>query len=443
MAESTARIDVGSHLRTPEEVSASVLAVDRRTDEVIASHAPDRPLAPASNTKLVTAALGFEKLGPDYRFETTLHAMGERRGSRLVGDLVLTGRGAPDLSQAQLMALAEQVREAGIEVITGEIVLDASAFGRESLGPGWTWDDQQFDYGAKSTPIAVEGNTVEIALSHRDNAIEADVSPQSRMVRLDVDVDVREGAETAVEMYKKRASEVIRVEGEIAPGATVVEESPVDDPMMHCGSVFRDALEAKGVTLEGWTSITREPTSGDAERIGVVRSAPLSELIGEMLVNSRNFTAEQLARTLALDRSGTGSWSEWERAADEFLRELDAGPARIRDGSGISRYNLLSASGVVTVLEWCLDRPWGARFHESLPLAGSEGTVGDRLSDLDATVHAKTGSLTGTRTLSGYIGDVGDPDVTFACLLSNLTDDHEDGATDVLDDLARAFAASR
>ncbi len=423
-----------------ESVSASVLARDLRTGETLLAVDPNVPLLPASNAKLVTAARAFSELGPNYRFETPAFAAGEVRDGVLLGDLVLCGRGAPELSQADLMTLADGVAAAGIELIAGELVVDASAFDEQALGPGWTWDDGQFDYGAKSTSLAVERNTVDITVVHRDGCVEVDASPTSEIVRFDVDVET--GPEASLEVYKKRASEVVRVEGEIPPGETARAASPVDDPMMHAASLFRDALEAKGIEVDGWTRIADGPVETGGEPCATVSSAPLADLVRDMLVRSDNFVAEQLARTIARELAGVGSWDAWEGHASAFLTDRGADAVRLRDGSGLSRYNLLSAASLVAVLEWCLERPWGDRYRRSLPLAGEEGTVANRLGDVSVPIRAKTGTLTGARTLSGYVGaDDGEPAVAFSCLLSNLTGEYEATATDRIDDVVRTVVA--
>lgn len=423
-----------------DRMSASVLAVNRRTGGVIASHAPTVPMLPASNVKLVTAARAFAELGPGYRFETTVHALGHVRDGHLVGDLVLTGRGAPDLSQADLMDLAATVADAGIESVDGEVVVDASHFDGQALGPGWTWDDGQFPYGAKSTPLALERNTVVITVAHRNDTIQVDASPTSDIVRLTVDVTADPDGESDLAVYKERASEVIRVEGRVPPGSTTDQSSPVDDPMMHAASVFRDCLEAKGVAVNGWTRIEREPVDTPAEPIGTARSAPVSSLVRDMLVHSDNFVAEQLARSIAAKRTGLGTWGAWGEHANAFLEERGTAAARVFDGSGMSRYNLLSARTVVDVLEWSHAQPWGETAYRSLPRAGIEGTVADRLEGVSVPVRAKTGTLTGVRTLSGFVSETDDdPDIVFSCLLTNLTDMTEPETTDRIDDLVAAI----
>lgn len=421
-----------------EATSASVYAHDLRTGDRLVAYDAGVPKLPASNAKLATAARGFAELGPDFRFTTELYAEGNQDGDHLHGDLVIVSRGAPDLSRTDLMSLADSVADAGISTVVGGIVVDASAFDAQTLGPGWTWDDQQFEYGAKSTPLALNRNTVDITVSHANDSIEADATPASNIVRTEVDVSLDAEREPSLEVYKKRASEVIRVEGHLPPGETEVASSPVDDPMLHAGQVFARSLEAKGIDVDGFTRIDGDPTTTDDPPIGTVESAPLSALVDEMLTRSDNFYAEQIARRIALELSGTGTWDGWEDHVMTFIEGLGGGAARLRDGSGLSRYNLVSASTVASIIEWSLQQPWGDRFYESLPETGVEGTVADRLDDLPVGIRAKTGTLTGARALSGIIeSEAGHPAIVFSCLLSNLTEEYESEATDCIDAFVR------
>lgn len=427
-----------------DHTTASVYAWDRRTEEPLVAHDRDVPMLPASNAKLVTAALGFAELGPTYAFETTVHAIGEVCDGR-VGDLVVTGSGAPDLSRSDLTDLARAVREREIETIAGDLVIDASAFDGGSLGPGWTWDDGQFAYGAESTLLALEGNTIDITVTHQNGSVHVDASPASNTVDLDIDVavDASRDANADLSVYKDQSG-VIRVEGTVPPESTVVESGPVDDPMMHAGHVLEDALEATGVTVDGRIRIENEPVQTPGAPCAAVTSAPLSDLVRPMLVHSDNFVAEQLARTVARDCGGTGSWETWGDRSGAFFEEHSTSGVRLCDGSGLSRYNLLSAASIVSTLEWCLDRPWGEQYRRSLPETGAEGTVEARLGDLPdrITVRAKTGTLTGVRTLSGYVFDDGEPVVTFSCLLSNLTGEYEEKATERIDSFVRELVST-
>lgn len=387
-------------------------------DELVA-HDPDVPLPPASNTKLLTAALALHHLGSDYRFETRVFRDGD--------SLVLRGRGNPSLSPTQLSVLSESVRNESIDTVTN-LVADVGCFSEAFRGPGWMWEDGQYGYGAESTALALSGNTVSVTVSGTD----IEISPKPNTTEIVTDFDP-----SADELRVFRDEDEIRIEGQPSDEPQT-ETVPVADPIRHCLLAFQDTLEATGVTHTGGLLISRNPNSG--EPIATVKSPPVSELVREMNVPSDNFLAEQLARTVSREVRGDGSWETWETVVSEFLDAHDAGGARIRDGSGLSRYNLVSARGLVRVLEWVERQPWANTFFASLPQPG-EGTLENRLLETDCELRAKTGTLTGSRTLSGIVRrNDGRNDVVFSVLLGGLTGEDEENARETIDDFVRELA---
>ncbi|WP_168216280.1 D-alanyl-D-alanine carboxypeptidase/D-alanyl-D-alanine endopeptidase [Halorussus halobius] len=412
--------DPTTHLTDIEGASVSALARDEH-GEVVASHDADRALAPASNTKLLTVALALDVLGPDYRFETRVEGHGSARDGRLDGDLVVVGTGQPDLGYDDLEKLARNVAEE-VEVVRGDLQLDGSRFGDQQLGPGWTWGDQRYYYGARSTALALDGNllTVEVTCDESGD-FEVGVAPDTGVVAVESDIDV---GEDDLRIYAAPETGVIRVEGSLPAGTDRTERAPVAEPERHFGEAFREALAEAGVDVAGEVRVGRG-LEGTPEFSARVESEPLSHLAREMTVHSDNFVAEQLARTVAAERSDdrTGTWELWSDLATDFLEERGAVACRIRDGSGLSRYNLVTARALVNLLEWAREQPWADAFRNSLPESG-EGTLRNRLGDVPG-VRAKTGTLTGASALSGVLHRDGDPDVTFSVVFGGLAGDVE------------------
>lgn len=420
-----------SHLTDVEGASVSVLARDE-DGEVLASRDPDRALAPASNTKLVTAALALDTLGPDYRFETRVEGHGERRGGRLDGDLVVVGTGQPDFGMDDLDELARSVAE-DVEEVRGDLVLDGSRFDDQQLGPGWTWSDQRYYYGARSTALALDRNLVAVEVTGDGSGdFEIGVAPDTEAVAVETDLDA---GEDDLRVYADHETGAVRVEGSLPAGTDRTERVPVADPERHFGAAVREALTDAGIDVAGEVRLGSAP-GGDPAFSTRVESAPVSDLVREMNVPSDNFVAEQLARTVAAEfgngpgdgeergdgessADARGTWETWEEIATDFLEARGAGACRIRDGSGLSRYNLVTARALADLLDWARERPWADAFFGSLPAPG-EGTLANRLDDAPG-VRAKTGTLTNTCALSGVLRREGDPDVTFSVVLGGLT----------------------
>src|SRR5208282_6854455 len=164
-----------------------VLIVDAASGETLYEKNADSYFVPASNMKLLTTALALDKLGPDYRFRTTVETNGALLpDGTLSGDLILVGRGDPNLSNRKfpfdtkeefdgppekvLIELADQVVAHGVKEISGDIVGDDSYFPRDRYPHGWEIDDMVWEYGAAISAIVLDDNTVTLTLTPGDKA---------------------------------------------------------------------------------------------------------------------------------------------------------------------------------------------------------------------------------------------------------------------------------
>jgi len=421
----------------PPGASVSALAVTA-DGAVVASRNPGRAVAPASNTKLLTAALALDQLGPGDRFRTALSARGTIDERVLDGDLVLRGTGAPDVTLEALAGLAESVAER-VDRVTGNLVCDCSRFAGPQRGPGRVWTDEYHAYGARSSALALAGNVVSVTVSTAEGNLSVSVDPRTEAVDVGVDVTVdptEEGSDDdGIDVRPGPSHGEMRVTGRMPPDDEQVVRVPVGTPVRHCGLAARETLSAAGVDVTGGVRVADgSPETG--RDLGVIESAPVRELVGTMNVESNNFVADQLARTVAATAAGEGSWTAWRETVADHLAARGVETARIDDGSGLSRYNRIPANGIVALLKWATDRPWSADFFASLPSPG-EGTLADRLDGLP--VVAKTGTLTGARALSGRV-DRGDTSILFSVLVGDITVG-EDDVRDRQDAFVRALTA--
>ncbi len=429
---------VSDALPTTATLGVGVYCLDPAGEEVVAYRA-DQPRAPASNTKLLTTAIALDRLGPAYRARTRFNRAPD---GRLIvhGDRTLATDSA-DLTGAAT-AIADQVSE-----LSG-LVLDVSDHARQPYGPAWTWGDEQRAYGAQCSPLAVDGNVVTVTVGSNDDAVDGDslvarsVSPASSVTDVDVTATVDAAADPDggdLDPFRDHETGRLRVTGTLPAGTETTVRLPVGRPLRHYGGVVRQALTESGVQVAGDLTIAREEAPPrDGEPMVTTSSPPLGECCELINRPSDNFMAEQLARTVAGTVHGTDSWDAWGDLVDEVLAARDAAPARIRDGSGLSRYNRIAPRDLVEHIRWALDQPWGETFIESLPVAGESGTLANRPAEFDATVRAKTGTLTGARALSGVI-ETAAGRAPFSILLGDLAGTHESAGHDHIDALLAAL----
>lgn len=420
------------------------------------AHAGDQLFVPASNTKLFTGALALDRLGPEFRIRTSLLA-GESIDARgvLAGDLVVYGRGDPTFAarhhHGSLMEALEPVvaavRQAGVRRVRGGLVMDATFFDGPTLGSGWEWDDLQFDYGAEVSSLTLNDNTIDLIV--RPGA----VAGQPARVSLDpavgfmavsnLCVTAPAGVTRDVRFERPVDRNVIYVTGQIpAGGGAWVETVAVHDPAAWYGEILRECLAQRGVTVEGPIR-TRLPSPGQPggapgaslRELGAVESPPLRDLLGRMLKPSQNLYAQLLllqvgAAEQARTRTNgvaTALPVTTEAAGIEALNRFLAGAGIGRDeaifeeGSGLTRRNLVTPAAIVRLLQHMDRHPQAAVFREALPVAGTDGTLRNRMKGTAAAgnARAKTGGLSMVATLSGYVTSKAGERFAFALMLNN------------------------
>ncbi|MGH3727402.1 MAG: D-alanyl-D-alanine carboxypeptidase/D-alanyl-D-alanine endopeptidase [Micromonosporaceae bacterium] len=438
---------------------AGVLVRDADTDEVLYARNTSGRQMPASNNKLFTAAAALEVLGADYTFTTRVSGDGSQTGTKLNGDLYLTGGGDPTTLAEDYDALAKQVADAGVRSVTGKLIADDSFFDSNRLGSDWANDDEPYYYAAPISALTVAPDTdydagtviVEVSPGTKPGA-EAKVKliPETGYVRIDNQATTGNTNDISVE--REHGGNTIVVSGTISSG-TVKQWASVWEPTGYAADVFRRALARHGVEVAGKTTLGETPKKADP--IADHESMPLSELLVPFMKLSNNGHAEVLTKAMGREVYDRGSWSAGLQAGGDALAKLgvDTGTMRMVDGSGLSRRDLTTPSHLGTLLAKAQPEPWFKVWYDSLPIAGESermvgGTLRNRMKDTAAAgnVHAKTGSLTGVTALSGYVTSADGERLIFSIVfnqyLSGKPSDLEDRIAVRLAQFSRSETAS-
>ena len=341
----TARLDRALKVPHVDPSRTAALAVDLRTGAVVYGRNQWLALIPASNQKLPVVYAALSLLGRGYRFHTEVVGSGTLVGDVWHGDLWLRGFGDPTLEPADLDELATEVASWGIRRVDGAVIGDESWFDARRVAPGW----KPSFYIGESPPLSA----------------------------LVVDRGRYRGHTSA-------------------------------NPPLAAASLFRQALEAKGVRVAGRTR------SGVLATVGLPLardvSEPLADVVRFMGRESDNYTAEVLVKQLGALYAHRGSTAAGVRVMRSTLEAAGVPLAGVRlvDGSGLSRLDRLTASALVALLVTGLaDGELRDAFLASLAVAGVDGTLEDRLERRPARgqVIAKTGSTSAASALSGFVRD--------------------------------------
>src|SRR5216683_227396 len=392
--------------------------VSLSTGKALYARGADKLFTPASNTKLFTTAAALALIGPDYSFHTTVETNGtlDTHG-RLTGDLVLVGRGDPNLSGRELPytlhtqrndhpirvleELADTLAQKGVKYVDGDIIADDSYFAFERYGEGWSQDDLLWADGAPVSALAINDNVIFVNILPADRAGDrafVSITPFADYYRIDNRI-ITTPAGTGRKIFINRE-----------PGATELS-----------------TLSTFTVTASAAARGGDEPSRGVQNQSLVLasyRSKPLIEDVRVINKVSQNLHAEILLRLLGREKGTAGTVEGGLEVLRGFLNQAGVPSDQyvFYDGSGLSRQNLVTPHTVVQLLRYADSQPWGASFRDTLPLAGTDGSLYDRFKALDVQgrVRAKTGSLGGVKALSGYATTNRGDAVAFSILSNNF-----------------------
>jgi len=424
-----------------------LLIVDAESGETLFDLSADKYFVPASNMKLFTTALALAKLGPDFRFHTTLETRGAISSEGVLsGDVVLVGRGDPNLSNRKfpyelkeefdgpqekaLADLAEAVAAKGVKEISGDVVGDDSYFPRERYPNGWEIDDMVWEYGAAISAIVVGDNTVALTLTPGEqpgNAVQAAVTPATPDFLVENNVTTSAAdVKPDLTLTREPGSNLVVVKGSLpaksAPRKLVLA---IEEPAQHAAALLKRLLEERGIKVAGVAKARhdRAEPGGDTVVLGEHVSVPLGDAVKLINKISQNLHTEMLLRTVARQNGVWATPDELMKVPADFYTAAGIAPGDViqADASGLSRHDLVTPRAIVTMLSFAQKQSWFATYYASLPVAGVDGTLEDRMKNTPAAgrIHAKTGSVEHVRTLSGFAETASGRRVIFSFLSNN------------------------
>ena len=425
-----------------------VIAVGLKDGRIVCGRDERKLFNPASIQKVLTAIVALDKLGADFRWRTSVYATTAIENGILTGDLTIYGRGAADFDGDSLESLVAQLQAKGLKQIKGNVVGDESYFTGDGFGDGWTWNDLQWYYGAEASALTYKQNEADVYM--RDGA------PVASSDYLQIQNDLQPRQPDKIEGYgiKRGLGDnqiYIWGSGDKASGRMAVH-----NPTLWTAKTFKEALEKRGITIEGaaqsvdWKSKNKLIVESAVE-LAAVESVTLAEIVQRMNKRSVNVYAELLLRTL-------GKWFG-ESAPDEirqmqevrgdnaagaavikkFLREnrVAAEEIQIHDGSGLSRLDFVTPEAFARALIYAAQSKFSDVLINSLPIAATDGTLGGRLGKAKGKIYAKTGSITFVSSLAGYARTPDDEILAFAVISNNVT--KKSGGANVVDAIAASL----
>lgn len=423
----------------------SVLVKSLDDGELLFHHNPGQLVLPASNMKVFTMAAAAERLGWDFRFETTLESAAPVVDGVLQGDLIVRGGGDPSIALRDGVAprlfddWARHLREAGVTRVAGHVIGDDDALDDVEFGEGWSWDDLAYAYSAPMTGLSY--NEALVRILARPGPVPGDPAVIEVVPPSDHDLNITSvlttgppGSASWLALERPLRELDVVVTGSVAADATEPASvtAAVGNPTLFFARALRSGLVARGIEIDG-DGVDKDSLVGDepAAMLSPLRvlarhaSAPLSELGRTFMKASQNLYGELFVKAIGR-QAGAGTAARGHQAMREVLDGWGISPDSyiLADGSGLSRLNFVSAEAVVSILERMYREPRHREmFMQTLPIGGTDGTLRLRLRAAwtQGRVRAKTGSISNTRALSGYVTTRGGETLVFSVIANNFS----------------------
>ncbi|MBS4218340.1 D-alanyl-D-alanine carboxypeptidase/D-alanyl-D-alanine-endopeptidase [Bacillus sp. FJAT-49711] len=408
--------------------------------DLIYSNFGDTKLRPASNLKMITAAVALETLGPRYQFKTEVLTDGKVKNRVLDGSVYLKGKGDPTLRKADFDQFARELKDKGIDQIDGDLIGDDSWYDDVRHSQGLNVSNENSYYGAQISALTLSPNDdfdagtilieVEAGVKNgaRPNVI---LKPETDYLKIINKAKTGNTGETnTLTIDRVHGTNQIIIEGTIPlEGKSVGEILSVWEPTGYALDVFKKSLEEQGIKLRDAVDMKVDETPEGAQILTSKKSMTLEELLLPFLKLSNNIHGETLVKEMGKVIYGEGSWDVGLKVVGETIAKfgVDRNNVKIEDGSGLSHSNLIPPNELTKMLYEIQKKEWFPIFKKAQPAVGEygrfgSGTLGYRMAESAANgkVHAKTGSLDGVSTLSGYVTTENGKKLIFSIMMNNF-----------------------
>lgn len=403
-----------------KNASIGIKIVSLKSKKILFEKNSEKLLIPASNTKLLTYASVIELLNLNYNFKTIIQSYDQ--------NIILTGSGDPTLNSEDLDSLAKIISLSFPKIDT--LFINTKKMDDLEYGKGWMWDEGSEEYSAPVNTFIVNKNCITFDYSSDIIGKPARVkySPHSDQIiimnrSITVD-DTTDFLKFKIERDWVRQTNKFEVSGEIlinSPNDTLTKN--IHNPNLFNANLFVSHLSLHGASVNNivFTKIFYQPY----DTLTIHKSKKI-DIIGQKMMNeSDNQIAEVFLKTLGFELQNEGSSANGIRILKTFLfnkANIDTNFLRLADGSGLSRYNLLSVDQIISLLVYMNESQYDEQFKNSLPFGGKKRSqLENRLVNSGGRIRAKTGSLSGVSALSGYIESKIHGPIAFSIIINGFS----------------------
>jgi D-alanyl-D-alanine carboxypeptidase/D-alanyl-D-alanine-endopeptidase (penicillin-binding protein 4) len=394
----------------------ALYVIDQKTGNVVISKNGSLGLPVASTQKVLTSVATLELLGENYRYKTSLEYTGDIENGTLNGNIIIDGSGDPTLGSWRYNGTKEQgvlndwmkaIDQAGIRRINGDVIVNNN-WETQTIPGGWIWDDIGNYYGAGAASLNWRENQYDLLLRSGKNVGDK-VSIVSTVPRL-YDVTLvselttgRPGSGDNGFIYLPPYSSNGFVRGTIPPSQNAfIISGSFPNPGKQMIRVFEEELKRKGIE-QGRSDGVANKQTGAKTTLLHTRLSPTADSINYwFLRKSINLYGEAFAKTIAVEMKKEGSTEAGVGLIKSFWKQrgIDQTAINMKDGSGLSPQNRITAEALVKAMQYARSQPYFNAFYNALPEFNG--------------VKMKSGTISGVKSFTGYVGHY-----TFAIVVNN------------------------
>lgn len=416
--------------RLNPHVNLGIVVTDLTSGDTLYQRNAGRLFIPASNMKLFSEAAALMVLGPDYRFKNQLSTnAGQLQQGVLKGNLYLHLSGDPSFSRNDLNTLFASLKNWNITSIQGNVIIDSSLAGVSAYPPGWLTADLSYSYGAPIAPVMLDSNRLTVTVNPGSQAGDpalVEVDDGGGAIVLNNQAKTKAVAKGCGVGFSLDKDNHLTVRGCVGVGQWAVQQRmAIKNPLMYAQGMIKSELAKYSIQFDGQVQLGKAPTG--SLLLATQYSKALSQLMADTLKPSDNLYADSLYLHAAAKINGSPvSWKEAQPVIKNFLQQqtsIDFKNAVFTDGSGLSRYNLVTPEQTISLLKFLYQRfPLSYEYISALPISGRDGTLQKRfrIPTQQGFVRAKTGTMTGMNSLSGYLYSTNGHTLAFAMFINRV-----------------------
>lgn len=407
-----------------------IKVIDLNTNTTLYDRNMDEAFIPASNMKLFSDAAALMALGPDYRFKNQLSTTATQlEKGVLKGALYLTLPGDPSFTQNELKSLLYTLNDWNIKHIEGNVYIDSSHEQVSAYPPGWLEEDFIHSYAAPIAPLMIDMNRLLVTINparevNKPALIE--LNDESRSIKLNNQVTTKPQGKTCGMKLAMDQDNQLSINGCVALGQWAVQqEVSIRNPLLYAQALIKQNLTNLGVTLNGKVILGKPPEN--ALLLATSLSKPIAQLMADTLKPSDNLYADSLFLHTAEKLNGAPvNWDKAQKLVKQFLQNetgIKLNQAILTDGSGLSRHDLLTPTQTVELLRFLYNSfPLSYEYIAALPVSGRDGTLQKRFKSATEQdlIRAKTGTMKGIVSLSGYLSTMNRHTLAFAIFINHV-----------------------